>query len=127
MSLLVKVPKTGHVNIARDGQIVVLTIDGRSVTMPWRAADAIAKGLTQKAREAEEIEKHAQIREDHAFCLRAGLPFGTTNHPGLRAEAERDAQWDSKLRKQLPGGVKSKKAIGVPAFVLGQPQQEAPK
>lgn len=103
--------------IRQEGTCVQLIVNGKLIAdMPWDKADEIAKAIGIQARKAEEIAKRDQVMFDHAIMLRLGTGIGLANDPYLRREAARIAQWDSKLRNYLPGGVKSEENFGTPTI-----------
>lgn len=104
-----------QINVGVDGNKVLLTINGKTEVIPWEAADEIAKALTTKARQAEEEEKALLIVQDNALLLRAGVPIGLSNRKDIQQESAFVAQFDNKLRKHLPGGVKSTEVFGTPS------------
>ncbi len=91
-----------------------LVIDGRTLRMPWSAALDVGKAIIRKARDAEEIAKAEDIIFDQALLIRTGAPLGFSDHPGIQAEAAKEAAWNSDLRRYLPGGVKSAEQFGRP-------------
>lgn len=90
--------------------------------MPWQKADELARALTAKARAAETLAKVDGIARDHAILLRAGAPFGLTNNPTIRNMAARIAAWDRRLRRYMPGGIKSEEHVGVPSVIRHNPR-----
>jgi hypothetical protein len=119
VTIIKTAPAQSRADVRVEGELVVLILNGVATTMPYQAADAIVQRLSAAARLAEERVKHEQVQADHALLTRAGFGIGVTNDPRIAAAAERDAAWDSKLRRYLPGGVRSKTRIGVPAIHLG--------
>lgn len=106
------------ITIRQEGTRVHLIIDGRLVAdLPWNAALEVAQAIRAQAGRAEEIAKREQVIFDHALLLRAGSPFGLALDPYLRREAAKVAQWDSTLRRALPGGIRSRETFGTPAIV----------
>lgn len=91
----------------------------------WRTADAIAKSLLAKAREAEELEKADDVARDHAILLRAGFPVGLTRHPKIQDEAVKIAAWNRDLRRYMPGGIKSQEQLGTPSVIVKPPRRVA--
>lgn len=103
------------ISVGVDGNKVLLTINGNTEVIPWEAADDIAKALIVKARQAEEEEKALLIVEDNALLLRVGVPIGLSNRTDIQQESAFAAQYDEKLRKYFPGGVKSTEIFGTPS------------
>lgn len=106
-----------RITIGADGPRVLLTIEGKTVSMPWEAADELALALRQKARAAEEEAKALLIAKDHAILLRLGVPLGLTDRADIRAEAAGIARYDRDLRRYLPGGIRSREHFGTPTIV----------
>lgn len=114
----IRVPKIRDARIRQEGTRVLLILDGRLVfDVDWSTADQIGRGLLVKARAAEEIAKAEAIATDQAILFRAGAPIGLTNHPAIRQLAGTLAAWDSRLRRYLPGGIKSREMMGTPAVI----------
>jgi hypothetical protein len=109
----------GHirsVRVRREGARVLVIEDGQAILdLPWQAADDLARALTVQARRAEEEARAEQIVGDQALLIRAGAPFGLTNRPDLLAEAAKEAAWNSRLRRYLPG-VPSGEQWGTPTI-----------
>lgn len=100
--------------------VVILDEHGRAVfTLPWNAADELAKGLTIAARKAETNAKANQIVFDQAFMMRAGAPFGLSADPKIIDEAKKEAAHNSEIRKMLPATPDERGELGVPALVKG--------
>lgn len=115
-----------QITIGADGPRVLLTVEGKTVSLPWEAADELATALRQKARQAEEEAKAILIAGDHAILLRVGVPLGFSNRPDIQQEAAQIAQYDRDLRRYLPGGVRSREAFGTPTITRQSPLKEAP-
>jgi len=90
--------------------------------IPWRLADELAKAITAKARRAEEEEKGEAIAFDSAILLRAGVPFSFSNRLDILKLAVKEAAWNTRLRRYMPGGVKSKEAFGCPGVRRHDPK-----
>lgn len=113
--------------IRQDGQHVLLLVDGRLVgaPLPWDAALEIGRAIIEKARAAEEIAKVSGVISDQALLLRSGAPFGFTSHPAIQAEAAKEAQSNPKLRRALPGGIKSQEQLGKPTVIRHPPPRRS--
>lgn len=94
-----------RIRIGQDGPNVIISFDGKPIEMPWNAALDVSKALTIKARAAEEIAKAEGIIFDQALLVRTGAPLGFTDNPDIQKEAAKEAGWNSKLRRFIPGGV----------------------
>ena len=120
----IHVPKLATVDIRQDGERVIIIRDGRAILdLPYDAAQALARALMAKALKAEEIAKAAGIIEDSAILMRAGARMSLTNHPQLLDQARVEAAWNSKLRRYMPGGVKSREVFGTPAVIRHDPPE----
>ena len=62
-----------------------------------------------------EFFQREQVADDAALLLRCGAPLSLATLPGIRREAEQRAVSDCRLRRFLPGGVKSSEHVGIPA------------
>ena len=102
---------------------VLLIKNGRCIAeLPWQAADDVANALKAVARKAEEWHSAERIASDQALLIRAGAPFGLSNEPLILGEAVKQAVHDRKLRRALPGGVKSKEVFGTPSIIQNKPR-----
>jgi hypothetical protein len=112
------IPKRREFRVRQNGTEVELVLDGQTIaTMPYQAALILSKALHIKAKELEEIVKSDQIVFDQALLTRLGVPFGLTRNRFLLKEATKEAVHNSKLRRYLPGGVKSREVFGSPAII----------
>jgi hypothetical protein len=108
-------PKTRSVDIRQDGERVLIVEKGRTILdLPWDAAQGLARGILAQAGKAEEIAKAAGIAFDQAVLMRAGANIGLTSNASIQELAANEAAWNSKLRKYMPGGVKSREKFGRP-------------
>ena len=109
---------TNALTIRQEGQRVLLLRGGQLLAdMPYEAALDVGRALMAQARKAEELARAQQIISDQALLLRIGFPVGLTNHPGVQAEAAKEAAWNTQLRRSLPGGVRSQAVVGTPALL----------
>lgn len=114
-----------QITVRQEGDRVLLLSGGILIAeMPWQAADQLARALTAKARQVEELQKAEAIAFDQAILMRAGVPFGLTNHRAILREAAKEAAWNTKLRRYMPGGVKSQEMFGTPAIICHKPKRE---
>lgn len=111
------------VTIGQDGPRVLLSVDGKTISIPWEHADEIARAIQGKARQAEEDQKALGIAADNAVLLRVGVPIGLSNRPDILAESASIAQYDRDLRRHVPGGVKSRETFGTPTIRRGPPRR----
>lgn len=110
-------------SIRQEGDRVLLIKDGRLICdMPWHAALQVADYIKSKAKLAEEYAHKEKIIDDQALLIRAGMPFGLTNHPVMLKEAVKEAFTNRFLRRALPFGVKSTSVVGTPTVKLGKPK-----
>lgn len=104
--------------VRQEGEKVLLLSGGILIAeMPWEAADQLARALTAKARQAEELQKAEQIAFDQAVLMRGGFPIGLTRHKAIMSEAIKEAFWNTQLRRYMPDGVKSREAVGTPTII----------
>ena len=102
-----------NVQVIRDGKLVF--------DMPWDAALEFADAIKYQAHMIEEIVKREQVVFDQAILNRIGMPIGIINNRHLQAESMHEAQYNRDLRRFLPGGIKSKEAVGTPTVRLVKP------
>lgn len=98
-----------------DGKCFVLQLEGK-------VAVEIGKTLHREGLLADEFAHADRVAEDSAILLRAGSNFALSNDPRIINEAKKRASWSSRLRRYLPGGVKSQEAFGTPSIVRHQPK-----
>lgn len=108
-----------EVTIRHEEGRVLLIINGKGVSIPWKHADEIARGLKAKARQAEEYAKANKIIHDGALALRVGVPIGFSADPKIRDRIELEAAHNRELRRALPGGVKSQTHFYPPSVTRG--------
>jgi len=118
-----------EVRIVQNGNRVVMVINGRQVEgMPWQTALQLAKALTSVAKQAEEWDNAERIASDQALLMRTGAPFGITQHPKIRSEAEKRALYDRTLRRYIPHtpltGIRSREVFGVPSLLQTPPRED---
>jgi hypothetical protein len=110
-----------RITVRQEGAQVLLLSGGVLLgALPWQAADDLARALRAKARVAETSSKAAQVAQDDAVLLRAGFPMGLSSNAKIRAESEKLAAWDRKLRNYMPGGIKSTVHFGAPSIIQYQ-------
>ena len=112
---MIHTPSTVH--IRQEGTNVVVIKNGRTIfDMPWDAALALAKAIWGKAKLAEEWASADDIVSDQALITRLGVPLGLTNNQHIRRAADREAAWNSELRRYVPGGIRSGERFGTPTI-----------
>jgi len=117
----VLIPREREAAIRQEGGRVLVIVDGRAVLdLPWEAALALADALKQKGRSAEEFVKRDAIAMDQAILLRAGATIGLSDRADVQEVAGREAAYNTRLRRMMPGGVKSSEQIGRPAVLAGK-------
>jgi hypothetical protein len=105
------------VQLRAEGARVFVNInDDTFLELEWQKADEVAAALKACARLAEGHEKAEQVLKDTAFLMRSGAPFTLSNDPRLLDAAKNEAAFDKDLRRQLPGGVKSREVFGLPTI-----------
>jgi hypothetical protein len=124
MAGMIIVPKLERISVQQDGNQVLLVKDGTLlVRLPWEAAQVLAKAIQIQAGKAEEIARAEQIIFDDAILLRAGAPVGLSSNPIILDQAAKEAAWNSKLRRYMPGGIKSKEKFGTPRIIRHRPRK----
>jgi hypothetical protein len=107
--------------VRHDGPRVQFEVDGRLVfDAPWQDALALSDAIRAQAKRAEEDAAAHRIIADQALIIRKGLPFGLTRRPDMLREALKEAQWSRRLRRALPGGIRSTSVVGTPALIKGR-------
>lgn len=102
--------------IRQEGANVMVIENGKTVAIwPWHIADVVARAITMKARQAEEIAKAEQIIMDNAIIHRAGLPFGLSNHPKILQETKKEALYNRNLRRYMPN-IKTNELVFTPVI-----------
>ena len=116
-------PKLEEIKIVIDGDKVALVTQNATIRIPWQVAMTLAKAIVTQAGKIEEMANVHRVVNDQAFFLRAGIPIGLSNNPDIRQEAMHEAQYNDRLRKELPGGVKSKTMFGTPKIIKHKPRR----
>ena len=117
------VPKLEEVKVGIDGDKVVLATKNAIIRIPWQVARTLARAIVIQAGKLDEVANVHRLIGDQAFLMRSGAPFGLTNNPDIQKAAAHEAQFDDKLRKQLPGGVKGKSLLGTPTIIKHPPRR----
>ncbi len=112
------------ITVRHDGPNVLLIIDGRATELPWNAALDAANAIREQARKAEEIAKAEGIIFDQALLIRTGAPIGFSSNPDIQKEAGKEAGWNSRLRRYIPGGVKRQEQFGQAGVYHGRPERK---
>lgn len=123
---MILVGQINELTIRQEGDRVLLLRNGQLLAaMPWQAADAVAKALIGKARQAEEHAKAEQIAYDSAILLRSGAPFALSSRPDIVTEAKKEAAWNSDLRRYIRNrGIQSQERFGSPTLIQYPPKGE---
>lgn len=100
--------------VRQEGPNVLLVIDGRGTLMPWHVALDLGRALLEQGHRAEEIAKAPTIIEDQAILTRAGIPIGLAVDPDVAREAAKEAVNNTRLRRYMPGEVRSREFVGAP-------------
>lgn len=118
---MIYTPTTKEFRIGREGENVILSIDGKRVEVPWQAARQIGDAIKAQSLKAEEWTKAEQVAADQAVLLRLGIGVGLTDSPHIQNEAKKQAAWGSDLRRYIPltrangvNGIKSGEVFGTP-------------
>lgn len=109
-------PVRRSTTVRQDDERVLLIVNGRCVlNLPWDGALEIGRALIAQGHRAEEIAKAAGVIYDNAILVRSGAPISLAVDPRIRKEAEKEAAWNSDLRRKMPGGVRSTESVGAPS------------
>ena len=103
------------IRILQNYSKVLLIVNGKCVAaIPAGKAKEVGKAMQLVGARAEEWERASQVITDQAIMMRTGAPFSLTGDPKLNAEAFKEAQWNTDLRRYIPNakGVKSEEAFG---------------
>jgi len=91
------------IRFLQDYSKVLLIVDGKCVaTIPAKQAVEAGHALRHVGARAQEWEEAQRLIEDQAIMIRTGAPFSLTGDPKLNAEAFKEAQWNSELRRYIP-------------------------
>lgn len=124
----IHIPVLRTLEVRTDNDRVVLLEEGKAIlNIPWEMASNLGRMLIAKSKIAEEQAKALDIIKDQAIIQRAGFKFGLTNDPDIQDEAMKEAQYNRKLRRAMPGGVKSKGKVGTPTLIKKQPTNNGGK
>lgn len=82
-------------------------------------AHAVARAINLGKLRLDELNQAERIACDSAVLIRAGAGFGLSNDERILAQAKTMAAWDERIRRCMPGGIKSDAVCGTPAVVLG--------
>jgi len=104
------------------GAVLVIGAGRLLFGMPPAVAERLWRAILIQARKAEEIVKADQIALDHALLIRAGVPFGLSNHPKIVAEATKEAVHNRTLRRAIPS-IRSTEVFGTPAISQTEPSK----
>lgn len=115
--------------VRQEGERVLLIYNGRLVTsLPWKAAENLARAIRAQAKEAEEFAKQEQIAFDQAILTRLGVPVGLTNNPHILKAAANEAAWNSNLRRYIrtdrAKGIESQEVFGRATIIQRPPTKE---
>jgi len=119
--------KTPRIDMLGVLKVVRLDLPQKTFLLPTKLAAELGKSLTAKAREAEQLQEAEKTIHDAAILIRAGADFGLAPGPKMLAEAVKEAQSNSTLRRFMPGGIKSKAVFGAPSVIVHPPPIQAPK
>lgn len=115
----------GFAAVRHEGARTIVAFEGKCVLdLERRISDALAVALRVKARKVEEREKAEAIAMDHAILIRAGVPLGLSNSTRIQDEASKLAAWDTALRRNMPGGVRSTEVFGTPEIIVHPPKKQ---
>lgn len=101
----------------RDGGFEVVTVGGTVfAVMPLAMAIEIGNAVIGKAREVETEESWEAVVFDQAILDRTNLlpNLGLVSDPWMQREAVKEAAWNTRLRRYLPGGVRRQRKVSTP-------------
>lgn len=106
------------------GEMVMVIANGVLLfDVPAKQAEQLWKatlGAAKKLQEADPANAD-RVARDAAIALRGGAPFGMTDNPAIKDEAQKLAAWDSQLRQMpMAPGVQSQEALGAPVVIVGE-------
>lgn len=111
--------------IRQEGEHVLcqFTHDGKSfvLQLEGKVSVDIGKLMQQKGLLADEWAQRERVADDSAILLRAGSNFALSNDPRIIEESKIRAAW-GRIRRYMPGGVKSEEAFGTPRVVKHAPK-----
>ncbi len=81
------------------------------------AAEQFQKAVYLMSLQAEELAKAEKIAFDTGILYRAGMPFGLSDHPGIKDLAANEAAWNRTLRRAMPS-IPSGERVGLPTLKL---------
>ncbi len=127
--MLLGIGQTKEFIVRQEGERVLFIYNGRLVTsLPWQAAETLARAIRAQAKEAEEFAKQEQVIFDQAILTRLGIPVGLTNNPRILRVAANEAAWNSKLRRYIrpsrARGIKSQEVFGRATIIQRPPTKE---
>jgi hypothetical protein len=115
--------------VRQEGDRVLFIYNGRLITsLPWQAAESLARAIRAQAKAAEEVSKADQIVFDQAILTRLGVPVGLTNNPRILKAAANEAAWNSNLRRYIrpsrAKGIDSQEIFGRATIIQRPPQEQ---
>jgi hypothetical protein len=112
--------KVAAVRVRREANDILIEEVGRAHRLvfiaPLAAAHTVGEALIAQARLLEEQEKAEQVVFDQAILNRIGKRLGLLTDRRLAERAMHEAHWNSRLRRYLPGGVRSQEVVGKPTL-----------
>lgn len=129
---MIHVPQIKTATIRQEGGRVQVIVNGKlAIDLPHDAALDLARAIHTKAKIAEEWASAQAIAHDQAILMRLGVPLGFTNHPAIIKEAQKEAAWNSELRRYIPPGrakgIESQETFGAPIIHGGKRHGKKPK
>ncbi len=109
-----------YIRFKQDGPLVTLMMSSKCESVNGKAAIQMGKTLIALGKKAQEIEEVDRIIHDGAIINRAGLPFGITDHPKIKDEIHKEAQYNRELRRYMVPSIKSGEVFGAPTIKGGQ-------
>lgn len=127
MAPQIHIPEQKHIRMKQERDRVLFIVDGKTVLdMPWDATLQLAQHLHGVAKKAEEFAKAQQIVYDQAILTRSGFPIGLSNNRDILKAAQKEAAWNSDLRRYVPlKGIQSREGVGTPTIINNPPKKES--
>lgn len=78
------------IRVDDEGAQVVLSLDDKTVVMPWQAARAVAAALQKHSRRAEDFDKAKRLIDDAQYLFKAGLFIPLSVRRDVNREAAKE-------------------------------------
>lgn len=110
--------RIGDVLIEADADgFALISPAGWCIRFPLDVGPLVARGLREKAREADELRQANSIIADNGILAWMGLPVGLSDNPRIKRESRKEAEKYLNREKRPPGGIEPRGIVGTPAIV----------